>query len=151
MRKHLTPARVLLPLLAVCWIAFIFWNSAKPGSVSGETSRAIVTTLTGQPAPQEKNTLERLVRKAGHLGEYALLGLLFRLSLVAWRRENRLWQGGFLLLGTAVAAADELFQLTVPGRSGQASDVLLDAAGLVLGLWLGGRVLWALRQLQKKR
>ena len=46
----------------------------------------------------------------------------------------------------AVASVDETIQLSVPGRTGQLSDVLLDTAGAVTGaamvlliLWLWGR------------
>lgn len=137
-------ARVLLPLFALAWVGFIFWNSAKPGEVSGQASQAVVSVLTGQPAPTGDTTLEWLVRKAGHLGEYALLGLLLWLSLAAWGRKRWAWRAAALLAGVAVAAGDEAFQLGIPGRSGQISDVAIDAVGLLLGFALGALALWVL-------
>ena len=135
-------ARVVLPLLALAWVGFIFWNSARPGEVSGQASQAVVSVLTGQPAPTGDTTLEWLVRKAGHLGEYALLGLLLWLGLAAWGRKRWAWRAGALLAGIAVAAGDEILQLSIPGRSGQATDVAIDAAGLLLGFALGALALW---------
>lgn len=73
-----------------------------------------------------------LLRKGAHLGEYAVLYLLTARAL-GWKRAA--WALAFCVL---YAASDEWHQTFVRGRDGKALDVLLDAAGALLG-WLAGR------------
>ena len=39
-----------------------------------------------------------------------------------------------IMLGLVYAASDEIHQLYVPGRAGQFRDVLIDSAGVLLGI-----------------
>lgn len=97
----------------VAWMGLIFVFSHQPGPVS---QRLAASTP---------------VRKLAHLGEYAVLGAL------AGRAAGRPLPA--LALGAAYAATDEWHQTFVPGRSGQAADVLLDSAGAAAGAWLWHR------------
>lgn len=70
------------------------------------------------------------VRKAAHVTEYAILGLLLLWWLKALLPEKKsvlLWM---VVLGVMFAAADECHQLFVPGRAGQWRDVLIDSCGI---------------------
>lgn len=73
---------------------------------------------------------------AAHFSEYALLaGLLataLRHSGVTPRRAARL----AFLLSVAYACSDELHQAFVPGRHPDVRDVLVDALGALVGLYL---------------
>jgi VanZ family protein len=67
-----------------------------------------------------------VLRKAGHIAEYAILGALAGRAL-----------GSSLpafLLATAYAATDELHQHFVPGRTGALADVAIDALGAAIGV-----------------
>lgn len=74
-----------------------------------------------------------LLRKLAHAGEYAVLGFLLVRAL---GRELPA-----LLLGVAYAASDELHQHFVPGRQAAVYDVAVDALGVLVGLYLGRRLL----------
>jgi VanZ family protein len=111
----------------------IFALSLQPATVSNGTSEGVlarvlaVLGVDGLP-PAQMDFLRHAIRKCAHFAEYALLGAL--------------WCGFFgglssaWLTATATAAADELLQRFVEGRSGQLSDVLLDSTGAVTGIVL---------------
>lgn len=88
------------------------------------------------------------VRKSGHLSEFGVLGLLLWQAI----RHSRwpgvqawMWAdaGIALALVALCAVVDETHQKWVPGRTGQASDVIIDIVGGAMGLgllWLAGRI-----------
>lgn len=147
-RAGKTP-RLLLSALVLLCIVFIFFNSSRSGAASGATSQQITAAITGQEVTEDDTPLENAVRKAGHLAEYSLLGLLLGLWLRAWRWATRLGHAGVLLFGHLVATLDECLQTTVPGRNGAVYDVWIDMAGLVAGLLLAGLAvsLWRKKRL----
>jgi hypothetical protein len=91
----------------------------------------------------ESRITEYLLRKAGHVIVYFVLGLLlYRALQLSFGQPPALTGYLTLTLGVLVAVHDEWVQAGVPGRRGQAADVLLDVAGLslsVLVVW--GRLL----------
>jgi VanZ family protein len=121
----------------VAWAGVIFWGSGPPLS-STHTSRFLVPFLRWLIPGITSDGLElgqTVVRKGGHVTEYFLLTLLL---WRAWSMTKRAaWAPGRI---TAVAAAcavlyacsDEFHQTFVPGRQGQAQDVVIDAIGVLL-------------------
>ena len=105
-----------LPLIA--WMGIIFWSSSQP-----------------QPIDLPESWLEELVGKAGHVIGYAGLGLLWRRALAAHQLTSKPQMLAFVLT-VLYAISDEYHQTFVPGRNGTPVDVLIDAAGAGLGLWL---------------
>jgi VanZ family protein len=113
-------AHALLPLLAgwlpvIAWAGLIFAFSAQPN-------------LRFVP----DQTLDFLVRKAGHMGEYGILALLLwrALATTAWRRP---WAWA-LLFAVLYAATDEFHQGFVAGRHESALDVAIDATGALIAV-----------------
>jgi hypothetical protein len=92
-------------------------------------------------AEAEIGGFERLfwfnVTKVMHFLLFALLALM--LSFSGTKRRTHLLFDLWML-----AAATELLQLFIPGRTAQLTDWLIDGAGIVLGLWLAG--IWASRR-----
>lgn len=86
------------------------------------------------------------VRKAAHVTEYAILGLLIWRALRKPNATNLrpwLWsQAGLAVLVVALyATSDEIHQAFVPTRQASIWDVLLDTTGGALGLlflWIIG-------------
>ena len=111
-----------LPPLA--WMALIFVLSAQPQLPHAPSSLA-----------------DLLIKKLGHMAEYAILVLLLRRAMMA--RAARLWpQWMAWLLAILYAVSDEYHQTFVPGRNGQLLDVIIDAVGASLaaiGAWLAVR------------
>jgi VanZ family protein len=71
------------------------------------------------------------LRKLAHAAEYAVLGLLLARALGNERAA--------LILGIAYAVSDELHQHFVAGRVASPLDVLVDAVGLAVGIYVVGR------------
>jgi VanZ family protein len=129
-----------LPVLI--WLGVIFVGSTEVMSAE-QTSRFLLPFLRWlKPdiSPETFTQIHFLVRKLGHVGEYAILALLL------WRAVHNspalhmklsvLF--GVVLLGCAVfAASDEFHQSFVKSRTSSIRDVLLDIVGAVIGLLIG--------------
>jgi VanZ family protein len=71
--------------------------------------------------------------KAAHFGYFLAMGLLAFAGLGA-----RFWWTAIPVL-IAIGAADELHQLTVPGRHGSVWDFVADAVGVAVAVWIKAR------------
>ena len=119
--------RLLPPL---CWTGLIAyfgggqWGGAHTVEWLGPLLRALLPTAS----PEALAAAHLLIRKAGHVVEYAVLAGLWRRGL----------GGAWAPLGIAVLTAclDELRQSFTPGRGGSMVDVLLDGAAAATALGL---------------
>ena len=102
-----------LPVIA--WAAVIFLFSSIPSLGTG------------------LGTWDTILRKGAHMTEYAILGLLL---LRALGRELPAFA-----LGIAYAITDEIHQHFVRGRHASPVDVLIDTAGVAIGIFLISRLL----------
>jgi VanZ family protein len=144
--------RYWLPVLG--WAAAIFIGSSNALS-SSNTSRflepLIHWLLPGLPH-QSVGAIMAVIRKGGHVTEYAIL------TMLCWRAVHRSlggdardwsWRdaGIAVALATFYAASDEFHQAFVPSRTASPWDVMVDACGAAAGLVL----LWGIRRLAKRR
>jgi VanZ family protein len=97
----------------------------------------VVLWVGGRPNLTLPATTELPIDKLGHFGMYGILGL----SLAwGWQRNLRRPAAWLLIAaGILVGAVDEAQQLSVPGRSAELGDLVADAAGVLMGFWLGAR------------
>jgi VanZ family protein len=118
-----TALRFLPPL---AWSALVAWFSGA-GWHGGATTSLFepwLRALLPGAAPEQIAAVHWLVRKTGHVVEYAVLALLWRRALggpgpvAAWRRP--------LALAALTAVLDEAHQATTLTREGSVGDVLLD-------------------------
>ena len=133
----------LPPLL---WMIVIFSGSsdAKSYQHSAGFVEPFLHWLLPGVADATIQMLHFLVRKSAHMTEYALLAwLCWRAIRQPQTRRSQPWNwneaGRALGLVAAYSASDELHQHFIPGRTGQFSDVAVDVAGAIVGLF----VLWA--------
>jgi len=120
MRNLCRPAAIWLPPVAM--MALIFALSAMPS------------------ASEHHGTLYLIVRKLGHVSEYALLmGLWWR--ALATKVSDRQALAFALAITMLYAATDEWHQTFVSGRAGRPLDVGIDLVGA-----LGATVLVARRR-----
>jgi VanZ family protein len=133
--RRLSPARVaslLAPPLVV--MAFIFFLSA-------------------QPSGGEHTLFDFLLRKLGHVTEYAVLTLCWWRALrgLGVSRENRIAIGCAIAIALVYSASDEFHQTFVSGRHGTPVDVLIDAVGMTIAALIALRLYARRRSLGPSR
>lgn len=130
------------PLLI--WAALIFIGSG--GILSGSQTGSFVLRplryLFPHASPETLGLLHLLIRKAGHLTEYAILAWLaaraFRRSTHDFLRQRWFWWA--LAFVVAYALSDEFHQSFVPSRGASIWDSLIDSVGGLLALlWVAWR------------
>ena len=119
--------RLLPPL---CWTGVIayFGGSQWSGAHTAAWLDPLLRTFLPAASPEELATVHLLIRKAGHVIEYAVLAVLWRRSVGG--------AGGPLGLAVLTASLDELRQSFTVGRGGTMTDVLLDGAAAAMALAL---------------
>jgi VanZ family protein len=130
-------------LPVVLWMGFIFVMSSDVGS-DAHTSRIlepVILWISPNASPVEIQQAHFLIRKSGHLSEYAMLAfLLFRAIRRPLRPGSSPWSwqsaGIALLMAAAYAATDEWHQSFIPSRTADLHDVLIDSCGASIGLTL---------------
>jgi VanZ family protein len=123
----------------VVWMALIFLGSTDILSAE-HTSRFLVPFLRWidpQISWAALNAIQTVIRKLGHVTEYAILAALL------WRalRGGALWRMKMSILFALVwigcalfAATDEFHQSFVPSRTASGNDVMIDICGALIGL-----------------
>ena len=122
-------------------MAVIFIGSTDLLS-SDRTSRVLVPLLRWFKPDISEETVWRIqivVRKCGHLTEYAVLAVLLeralrRPKIVGLSPRDRSSTGWALVWAMLCAVSDEAHQAMVSTRFGSAWDVGIDALGAALGL-----------------
>jgi VanZ family protein len=140
-----------LPVLL--WMTLIF--SASSDSHSSQHSSYFVEPLLRwlfpKMSPDGIEGIHLVIRKCGHLTEYAILAVLLWRALHLSKSNLPTWSwpkvGGTLLLVFLYGASDEFHQSFVPTRTARVSDVFIDTAGGAIGLL----ALWFFNRRQNRR
>ena len=132
--------RHLWTLLLAANLVLIWGNSMLPGSQSQEVSDGFLRQFAFLPALLGENG-PKLIRKIAHFAEFAWLGFLLAGSFRAWGRAPVLPAA---LWGLLSACVDETIQIFSPGRASRLTDVWIDFAGILTGIFLLhlGHILW---------
>jgi VanZ family protein len=114
------------------WLATIAMFSGRTFAASN-TSNLLARLLTALQIVLDSRQfllLHVFIRKSAHFFAYALLSALF---FRAWRGSKRKWRWTWTVLALLVclftASSDEYHQYFTAGRTGLATDVVLDMAG----------------------
>jgi VanZ family protein len=136
--------RLLHTLPALVWMAvilsFTFQTGTDSAQLSGRLFEFINQILMTLNIHVDPNTLHLLLRKAAHFVEYLILGWLVLFALKPYAMSIKQRMMVVLSVGFVFASIDELIQTMIPGRVGSVIDVLIDTAGVFMGLCL--YVLW---------
>jgi len=136
-------------ILTVLWMGFIFYKSAEPyqeQDIRPMLAEWIPQSVVDQWMPHIEFTydgglvtwkepydfIEFIIRKGGHIAEYALLTLLWIKTLRATKRFRSFAIPLGAVLSVLYAASDEWHQSFVEGRTGHAIDVGMDSVGVLL-------------------
>ena len=118
----------LLPPIAWTGLIAYFGSGQWSGDETSEWLGPLLSALWPAASPEQLATAHFLIRKSGHVFEYAILAGLWRRGL----------GGAWAPLGLAVLTGclDELRQSLTPGRVGAIADVLLDTAAAATAVGL---------------
>ena len=157
---------ILAIILAVAINGYIIMHScldaiesAKASQGVVEVAEEVVNTVSPNTVTEENyDSFATFIRKAfGHFGLFAASGLLTSLALYlslspySWCKHymNVMFS---LVLGLFMGILTEIIQLSVPGRSGEAVDVLIDFSGYIVGTLIIGLILFSvIKKLRKSK
>lgn len=129
--------RVIFTIALIACIAFIFRNSLQEGALSSARSQAVMRFLNELLDHVGLGPLsEHTVRKLAHFAEFTLEGFLLMLCLRVYTSHFVRHVSWPLLGGMSTALMDETIQRFIPNRSSQVTDVWIDMAGVVCGLFV---------------
>jgi VanZ family protein len=123
-------------LPVVVWAPYISWFSTDAFSARSTNSYIdpVLRYFFGELTPAEFRMAHSVVRKAAHLTEYAILGMLMvRAQTTPRSAISRTVVLRPLVYCAAFAMLDEAHQAFVPSRTGSPIDVLVDTTGATIG------------------
>lgn len=156
---------IVVIILAIAINGYIIMHSCLDAAESTKASQGVVEVAedvvnTVRPetiTPENHDSFASFIRKAfGHFGLFVVSGLLTPLALYlslspfSWAKHyiNVMFS---LAVGLFMGILTESIQLSVPGRSGEIKDVLIDFSGYLLGTLIIGLILFlVIRKLRKK-
>ena len=129
--------RLIFTIALIACVVFIFRNSLQAGDLSSARSQSVMQMLNELLGRVGLGPLsQHTVRKLAHFAEFTLEGFLLMLCLRVYTRHFVRHVSWPLLGGMTTALMDETIQRFIPGRSSQVTDVWIDMAGVVCGLFV---------------
>jgi VanZ family protein len=128
-------------LPVILWLSFVFFMST--GTFSAENTFSVVRTvldfLFPRLGPHQAAAIHVIIRKAAHVFEYFILGLLLLRAFRAGSRGTWKWRWSFFAIICLIlwSLGDEFHQSFVPTRTASMTDVAIDTAGGVLAQFVG--------------
>ena len=129
-------------ILAMLWMALIFYFSAQVASDSNEMSTGLtvfIRRIILQILPKNNlsiETLNHFLRKTAHYSIYLILGILLK-NAFNYEDLSQLKSNLYpMILGIIYALSDEYHQSFVPNRGPKLSDVFIDSLGVITGIFI---------------
>lgn len=130
----------------ILWLLIIFSLSSQPGTKSNELSKNVTKQIikttekvvmlndSNKPKTNLVNKLNDVVREYAHAAVYLVLGVLvMNAFIMSGMRGHKAFIFSFIFC-ILYAVTDEIHQLFVPGRGTEATDVLIDGIGALIGI-----------------
>ena len=140
--------RVIFTFALIACIAFIFRNSLETGAQSSMRSQELMALLNELLGKVHLGPLsEHTIRKLAHFAEFTMEGFLLMLCLRVYTSHFVRHMSWPLLGGMTTALTDETIQRFIPNRTSAVTDVWIDMAGVVCGLFVALIILLIVRLL----
>ena len=111
----------------VVWMALILWFSTDVGSAvhTGAWLRPLLRALAPWATPAQIETIHGLIRKGGHVTEYAILAGLWLRALGPWRAVR---PAGAALIAFAISLANKVAH-SIPKDTHSRTSTMLRRSG----------------------
>ena len=142
--------RIFFTCCLAATILFIFSNSREVATLSSQHSQEVLSQTRGildrlGLSGLAADLTEHSIRKLAHFAEYTLEGFWLMLCTRVYTRRFVRHISWPMLGGLLTALCDETIQMFSLGRSSQLTDVWLDFAGVMAGLFVGFLILCIFR------
>ena len=137
---------IILVILILTNFAIIFNFSEQNATESQNLSRKVtlfVLNIWGNYQEPLNETQEQIafeaeciIRKLAHFTIYVFLGLFLMGLMYMFKLQNKTRIGISLAIAITYASLDEFHQSFVPGRTPLITDVFIDTAGAVVGIYI---------------
>jgi VanZ family protein len=127
-------------VLVIIWMAVVIYFSSQVAESSNQVSTglgSILLKLIGRILPKsltDPTVLNHVLRKLAHYFAYLILAVLMLNALKRSGAKNLTAIAAAVAVCIVFAAADEIHQLFVSGRTGLFTDVLIDSFGVMSGI-----------------
>lgn len=115
-------------------MTLIFLLSNEPASESSRRSGRVVDLLGDYVSTGGEDISTFLVRKSAHIFMFFVLGILLYVLMRSFTVSPKKQVMFSIVFAFCYAVFDEIHQTFVPGRSGEARDVLIDTLGASVGV-----------------
>lgn len=159
-KKSPIALRIISLLLLIGWMGLIFYLSHQNADESSHLSGGLIESVVkfvfpnmgGETLESLVASLQFIVRKGAHFCLYAVLGILSFIYFVTYKAIS-LALRSFLsfLVSFGYSVSDEYHQTFISGRSGELRDVLIDSAGVMLGIILSLIIYLVYEAIKKRR
>jgi VanZ family protein len=138
--RRLTPTERWLPLALWLAVIHIFSTDAFSGTQTFGFFEYIARFLMPGISSEALEFLHAVARKAGHVSEYFVLGLLTLRAFRGVLPDSMPAENVTMAFVLAVASGDEFHQMLTAFRTGSFVDVGYDCLGAVAALWMATRI-----------
>jgi len=156
------PKHIILTIITVVWILIIWGNSFTPASISGNESDSVLrfVTLLLNKIGLNIEIPSLLIRKIAHFSEFGVFGVILYNTIKSFQsyydKKSKTHIFIPLFFGLIVATADETIQIFSNGRVAMVTDILIDYAGFLTGLFFANLLIYLagkrrLRKLKKSK
>lgn len=153
--------RIILIILLFFTFTRIFCFSNQNGTQSSGVSKKVTEMITknikkvqNMQQNEKENFIlqtEKIIRKLAHFSIYTILGLLMMslMSTYDLKQNKRICIS--FGVGVLYAISDEIHQYFVPGRAARIIDVLIDSAGICVGVSIVVVILKIVKRILKNK
>ena len=119
--------------LLILWLILVVFLSCQSGNDSGGLSHWMADNIFGIPGDE----FHAILRSCAHFSIHFILAILMYAAAYYSYDNPRAFA---TILGLLVAISDELLQFHIPGRYPELSDIVVNSAGILLGVLISATI-----------
>lgn len=119
--------------LLTLWLILVIFLSCQSGNESGGLSHWMANNIFGIPGDE----FHAILRSCAHFSIHFILAILMYAAAYYSYDSPRAFA---TMLGLLVAVSDELLQFYIPGRYPELVDIVVNSAGILLGVLISAAI-----------